>query len=76
MNNIVATVKTDPELSVVRGRNGVYWMHAITVTAYDNHVTIEGAGIKHAGINGGFRLNRAALIELCREVLRQEGGES
>jgi len=66
------TVKTDPKVSFIQGRNGHFKMTSIRASQWGNNrykVILDGYGMRGTGINGGFEINTRAFAKLCHKFL-------
>lgn len=65
------TTPTDPELSVIDGRNGTYHINKLYVweSHYHRHVYIEGIGKRGVSIKGGLRVTMDCFTNACRQFL-------
>ena len=66
-------VPTDPELSVIVGRNGTHRITQLRVAeSYDHrHVYIEGIGKRGVSINGGLFVTLECFAGACRQFLTE-----
>jgi hypothetical protein len=65
-------VPTDPEDSIVRGRNGTYYITTLRVCEmFDGYVSLEGIGKRGFVIRGGLCVTKKCFEEMCRAYLAQ-----
>src|SRR5215475_13193710 len=70
-------VPTDPEDSIVRGRNGTYYITTLRVCEmFDGYVSLEGIGKRGFVIRGGLCVTKKCFEEMCRAYLAQTVTES
>ena len=65
------TIPTDPELSVIDGRNGCFRIQKLYVwESHDHHhVYIDGIGRRGIAIKGGLRVTIECFASACRQFL-------
>lgn len=69
----IPTHNEDSEiLAIVNGRNGIWEITAISLNIYNNIIYIDGYGKRDTMLNGGFRVSRKNIHDLCVAFLEYE----
>ena len=72
--NIDFKVKTDPDVSVLYGRNGSAKLSAFYVwQGGSNMIHLDGLSSRHMVINGGFEVKAEEMDELAKKWLEARG---
>jgi len=71
------TTPTDPELSIIDGRNGMFHITQLHVwESHDHvHVYLDGIGKRGLGIHGGLRVTKECFANACRTFLDEYGNQ-
>jgi hypothetical protein len=66
-------VPTDPEMSRVDGRNGMFRIEQLYIweSVDHRHVYIDGIGKRNVAIRGGLRVSMECFAEVCRQFLHE-----